>query len=81
MNADFVALSFHEQHTAFDSVIIGDGIGLSIANIEFFTLPSLLTPLLFTNVLIVLAMFKNLISVCALCANNPVNVLFFYSFF
>ena len=81
MIADLTALTLHESNTASDSVIIGDGTFLSIANIGSFTLPSLLTPLLFTNVLHVPAMSRNLISISALCANNPVNVLFFYSFF
>ena len=81
MIADLAALALHELYTAFDNVIIGDGTGLSIANVGSFTLPSLPTPLLFTNALHVPAMSMNLISVLTLCADNPVNVLFFYSFF
>ena len=54
---------------------------LAIANIGSLTLTSLPTPLLFTNVLHVPAMSKNLISLVALCADNLVNVLFFNSFF
>ena len=43
---------------------------------------SLLTPLFFfSNVLNLLAMSKNLTLVSALCADNPINVLFFDSFF
>ena len=61
--------------------IIGDGLGLSIVNIGSFSLTSLPTPLLFSNVLHMPTMSKNLISVSALCANNLINVLFFYSFF
>ena len=67
--ADLADLVIHESYTAFDSVIIGDGTCLFIANIDSFTIPSLPTPLLFTNVLHVPAMSKNLI-----------NVMFFYSF-
>ena len=78
---NLIALALHESYTAFNSVIIGDGISLSIANSDSFTLPSLPTPLLFTNVLHVPAMSTNLILVSALCADNPINVLFFYSFF
>ena len=81
MTVDLGSLALHESYTASNSVIIGDGTGLSIANIGSFTLPSLPTPFLFTNVLHVLAIAKNLISVSALCVDNPVNVLFFYSFF
>ena len=80
MTADLAALALHESNTASDNVIIGDGTYLSIANIGSFTLPSLPTPLLFTNVLHVPAMSRNLISVSALYANNPVNVLFFLLF-
>ena len=78
---DLAILALHELYTASDSVIIGDGSGLSIANIGSFSLSSLLTPLLFSNVLHVPTMSKNLIYVSALCANNPLNVLFFKSFF
>ena len=78
---DLATLALHEQYIASDGVLIGDGIGLSIANISSFTLTSLSTSLLFANVLHVPAMSKNLISVSALCADNPINVLFFYYFF
>ena len=81
MTADLVILTLHEPYTASDSVIIGDGTTLSIANIGSFTLPSLPTPLFFTNVLHVPAMSKNLISVSSLCVDNTIYVLFFYSFF
>ena len=64
---DLATLANHASYTASDSVIIGDGIGLSIANIGSFTLTSLPMPLLFTNVLHVLAMSNNLISISALC--------------
>ena len=66
MTTNLVALALNELYTASDSVIIGDGIGLSIANIGSFTLPFLPTPLFFTNVLHVPTMPKNLISVSAL---------------
>ena len=74
-------LALCEPYTASDSVLIGDSIGLFIANIDSFILTSLLTPLLFTNVLHVPTMSKNLISISTLCADNHINVLFFYSFF
>ena len=74
MTVDLVAFTLHESYTVSDSVIIGDVTSLFIANIGSFTLPSLPTPLLFTNVLHVSAMSKNLISVSALCADNPINV-------
>ena len=41
---DLAHLVLHEPYTASDSVLIGDGKGLSIANIGSFTLTSLLTP-------------------------------------
>ena len=81
MTTDLAALALHKSYTASDSVILGDGTRLSIANIGSFTLPSLPTPLLFTNVLHVSAMSKSLISVSALCVDNHVNVLYFNSFF
>ena len=81
MTVYFAALALYDPYTASDSVIIGDGTSLSISNIGSFTIPSLPTPLLFTNVLHVPAMFKNLILVSALCVDNPVNVPIFYSFF
>ena len=78
MVTDRVALALHDPS---DNGIIGDGTSLSIANIGSFTLSSLPTPLLFTNVLHVPAMSKNLILVSTLCADNLVNVLFFSSLF
>ena len=81
MTTDIATLANHESYIAFDSVIIGDSSSLSIANVGSFTLTSLPTPLLFTNVVHVPAMSKNLISVSTLCADNPINVFFFYSFF
>ena len=42
---------------------------------------SLPTPLSFSKILHVPVMSKNLISVSALCVDNPINVLFFESFF
>ena len=38
MTSDLVALTLHEPYTAFDSVIIGHGSGLSIANIDSFSI-------------------------------------------
>ena len=67
VTSDLAALALHEPYIASYNVIIGtDGTSLSIAHIGSFTLPSLPTLLLFTNVLHVHAMSKNLISVSAL---------------
>ena len=77
MTTDLATLALHEPYTASDSVIISEGTSLSVANIGSFTFTSLPTPLLFNNVLHVPAMSKNLISVSALCADNPINALFF----
>ena len=79
MTTDLAALALHAPHIAFDNVIIGDGSSLSIANLGSFSFTSLPTPLLFSNVLHVPAMSKNLISVSTLRVNNPINVLFFDS--
>ena len=81
MTTDLSTLALHVPYTAYENVISGNGTCLSIANMCSFTLPSLSIALLFTNVLHVTAMSKNLISVSTLCFNNPFNVLFFYSFF
>ena len=77
MTTDLATLALHAPYTASDSVIIGDGSGLSIANMGSFSLHLYF----FSNVLHVSAMFKNLISVSALCADNPINFLLFNSFF
>ena len=61
-------MALHELYIAYGGVLIGDGTGLSIANIGSFILTSLPTPLLFTNMLHVLAMFKNpYFGLCPLC--------------
>ena len=81
VTTDLAAQAIHASYTASDNVIIGNDLGLSIANIGSFSLTFLPTPLLFSNVLYVSAMSKNLISALSLCVDNPINVLFFYSFF
>ena len=81
VTTDLASLALHESYTTSDNVIISDGSGLSIAYIGSFSLTSLPTPLLFNNVLHVPAMSKNLISVSALCADNPIHFLFFDYFF
>ena len=80
MTTDLATLVLHESYTASDSVIIGDGLGLSIAHIGSFSLTSLSTPLLFNNLLHMLAMSKNLTSVSTLYVDNPINFLFFLLF-
>ena len=80
MTTNLATLALHEPYIAFDSVLIGDGTGLSIGNTVSFTLTFLRTPLLFTNVLHVIVMFKNLISVFAHSADNLINVMLFYFF-
>ena len=82
VTTDLVALTLHALYTTSDSVIIGDGLSLLIANMGSFSLTSLHTPLFFfSNVLHVHAMSKNLIMVSVICVDNPINVLFFYFFF
>ena len=81
MTTDLAALALHEPYTASNNVIIGDGSGLLIANLAHSPLPLSLHLYFFSNVLHVPPMSKNLILVLALCANNPINVLFFDSLF
>ena len=81
VTTDLATLDLYESYIASGHVLIGDGTGLSITNTSSFTLTSLSIPLLFTNVLHVLAMSKNLMSISSLYADNPINVLFFYPFF
>ena len=81
MTMDLATLALHASYTVSSNVIIGDGLGLSIANIGSFSIASLLTPLFFSNVLHVPVMSKNLISVLDLYVDNPINVLFFDSLF
>ena len=81
MTTDLTTFALHDPYTAYDHVLIGDGTGLSIASTGFFTFTYIPTLLLFINVLHVPTMSKNLISVSALCVDDPINVLLFYSFF
>ena len=80
MTTNLATLACHGLYITSDSVIIGDGTGLSIANIGSFILTSLPKPLLFTDVLHVPIMSTNLISVFALCDDNLINGLFFLLF-
>ena len=77
MIVNLAALALYDPYTTSNSVIIGDGTNLSIANIGLFTLPSLPTPLLFTNVLHVHAVSNNLISVSIFV---PITLLMSYIF-
>ena len=77
VTTNLAALALHASYTASNSVIIGDGSCLSIANIGSFSLHLYF----FSNVLHVSVLSKNLILVSALCVDNPINVLFFDSFF
>ena len=52
MTTDLAALAFHAPYTTFNSVIIGDGLGLLIANIGSFSLTSLPTLLLWSWLLV-----------------------------
>ena len=79
VTTDLAALALHESYTTSDSVIIGNGLGLPIAHTGSSSLTSLPTPF-FNNVLHVLSMSKNLISVSALCVDNPINFFFFLLF-
>ena len=81
MTTDLAALALHASYITSNSVILGDGLGLSIANIGFISLTSLPTPLFFSDVLHVPAMSKNLISVSTLSVDNFINVLLFDSYF
>ena len=79
---DHAILVLHESYISSDSFFFFcDGTSLYIINIGSFTLTSLPTILLFTNVLYMPAMSKNLIFVSSLHADKPINVLFFYYFF
>ena len=83
VNMDLAALALYAPYTTSNSVIISDGSGLSISNIGSFSLtsPPPYTFIFFSNVLHVPTMSENLISISSLCADNPINVLFFDSFF
>ena len=67
-------LELHSPYTTSNNVIIGDGTRLAIQHTSSFTLPTLSRPLLLTNVLHLLSMSKNSISMLALCGTNVVIV-------
>ena len=71
---DLANLELHSLYTTSNNVIIGDGTRLAIQHTGSFTLPTLSRPLLLTNVLHLLLMSKNLISMLALCGTNVVTV-------
>ena len=82
MSTDVTALALHAPNVASSIVIIGDGSGLLIANVGSFSITSLTTHLfIFSNVLHVPTMSKNIILVSSICVDNPIIVLFFESFF
>ena len=69
-------LSLHQPYTDSDNVVIGDGTCLTIKNTGSVRLLTNHNPVLLTNVLHVLSMSLNLVSVYALCATNAVNKIF-----
>ena len=63
LTSDLNNLTIHNPFTSSDKVIVGDGKGLSIANIGKFSLASLNGSLVFNDVFHVLSITTNLVSV------------------
>ena len=80
MTTYLASLALHASYNASDSVIIGDDSGSSIANIDSFSLTSLPIPFFFLLSYMCLP-FLRILFRSRLCVDNPINVLFFDSFF
>lgn len=81
MTSDLHNLALHQPYHGDDSVLIGDGSGLSITHTGSLSFPALNRPLSLNNVLCVPHIHKNLISVYRLCNTNKVSVEFFPAHF
>ena len=81
MTSDLSNLALHQPYHGDDSVLIGDGSGLSITHTGSLSFPALNRSLSLHNVLCVPHIHKNLISVYRLCNSNKVSVEFFPAHF
>ncbi|KAG7582826.1 Integrase catalytic core [Arabidopsis suecica] len=81
MTSDLNNLAMHQPYSGDDSVLIGDGSGLSITHTGSLSLPSTSRNLTLNSVLCVPNIQKNLISVYRLCNANKVSVEFFPAHF
>ena len=81
MTSDLNNLAMHQPYNGDDSVLIGDGSGLSITHTGSLSLPSTSRNLKLQSVLCVPNIQKNLISVYRLCNANKVSVEFFPAHF
>ena len=77
LTSDLNNMTLHQPYNGDDSVLIGDGSGLSITYTGSLSLPSLTRKLHLNNVLCVPNNKKNLVFVYRLCNANKVSVEFF----
>ena len=73
---DLQNLSLHSDYAGPDDIIIGDGKGLEITHTGSTTLPTALKLLQLNNILCVLTVKKNLISISQFCLTNNVFIEF-----
>ena len=81
LTSDLNNLTIHNPFTRSDKVIVGDGKGLSIANIGKFSLASSNGSLVFNDVLHVPSITTNLVSVQRFCSDNGTFIEFHPSHF
>ena len=81
LTSDLNNLTIHNPFTGEDKVIVGDGKGLSIANIGKFSLASSSGSFVFNDVLHVLSITTNLVSVQRFCLDNDTFIEFHPSHF
>ncbi|RVW81507.1 Retrovirus-related Pol polyprotein from transposon RE2 [Vitis vinifera] len=81
LTSDLNNLTIHNPFTGGDKVIVGDGKGLSIANIGKFSLASSSGSFVFNDVLHVLSITTNLVSVQRFYSNNGTFIEFHPSHF
>ncbi|CAI9280948.1 unnamed protein product [Lactuca saligna] len=76
---DLNALSLHSPYDGTDDLVIGDGSCLTIAHVGSLLIPISNTKFHLTNVLCVLHISRNIISISRLCLDNHILIQF-YSF-
>lgn len=81
MTSDLNNLAMHQPYNGDDTVLIGDGSGLSITHTGSLSLPSSSRNLTLNHVLCVPNIQKNLISIYRLCNADKVSVKFFPAHF
>ena len=78
VTGDLTNLSHHQPYEGLNDILLGDGSGLEIAHTGSSKLPAPSKSFCLSNVLCVLSIRQNLISVSKFCKTNNASIEFFF---